>query len=239
MNGADHNTFQPIVQIIKIEKSSHYYVFDISDGKYFHEAKYPASEYKEALDNFIIVNYHVIKLIDYCINPWCIFQFEQRFNPNQMIGHPNYLFAEPLKLTMLNTDKESIELNEVEPFENEFIINENLVFDMQKGKNLKKNSKEKSGIYAVVTKKIIEKIDAKLKVSKNCSDSCIKDIKDIPTQRASLLSNPKQMPILLQKTSNDSLFTKKIDFSLFPASQNYNLHTIHQVLNREKYQNMP
>lgn len=90
-NGETCSDFKPSVQILGIEKVSNGFLLDLYDGDCNFHGLYLGSKLKEALDSNLISPNHIIKLQDYCFNqtvdvPLIIFEFEQRFNPNQKIN---------------------------------------------------------------------------------------------------------------------------------------------------------
>jgi Replication factor-A C terminal domain/Replication factor-A protein 1, N-terminal domain len=96
LNGSKPADFTPVVQITSIEKHENRYKLSISDGKSLYDALYMGFEFKELLDKEQITIYHIIRIIDYCINrnistAIIIFQFDERFNPGYIIGNPDYL----------------------------------------------------------------------------------------------------------------------------------------------------
>lgn len=89
-NGETCTDFMPSVQILGIEKVENGFLLDLFDGEETFHGLYLGSKLKEALDSNLISPNHIIKLLDYCFNqtvdtPLIIFEFEQRFNPNQQL----------------------------------------------------------------------------------------------------------------------------------------------------------
>lgn len=239
MNGRSCEEFQPLVQILKVEKTEKGFFLEISDGRESFKALYLGSDHAEKLNLQLIDEFFLIILSDFCLNlelkenPLIVFEFQLRFNSGYRYGRPTPFGAAKknnfaLRIKQETQNEHACDINgSIKELEEESIPQTNhRYFPSLISPYLTRYEQQ-----AIKREEIIKKLDQN-------SDSKIPAVTDTPLDKSAALeeSRPRKINFAVSQNfvSNQAPLTKK-PIELTTIAQIFNVNFDPSEVYKQKF----